>query len=66
MDEVEALTTQQESAVSASAPGSSTVSSSAEKGVRRRLFDPNDCGNKSELSVRVDAFADLVTVPRSV
>ena len=66
MDEVEAITTQQEPAVSASAPGSSTVSSGAEKSVCRRLFDPNDCGNKSELSVRVDTFADLVTVPRSV
>ena len=42
MDEVEALTTQQEPAVSASAPGSSTVSSGAKKGVRQRFFYPND------------------------
>lgn len=63
MDEIEASTSQQELATSTSAPGPSSVSRSAGKSVCRRLFDPND---QSELSIRVDSFADLVTVPRSV
>ena len=61
MDEIEALASQQEPAISA--PGPSPVSTTAGKGACRRLFDYD---SKSELSIRVDSFADLVTVPRSV
>ena len=39
------------------------MSTTAGKGACRRLFD---CDSKSELSIRVDSFADLVTLPRSV
>ena len=66
MDEMEVLPSQQEPATSGSAPGPSSVSRSAGKGVCCRLFDPKEDENKSELSIRVDSFADLVTVPRSV
>ena len=65
MDEIEALPSQQEPATSGSAPGPSS-SRSAGKGVCHRLFDPKEDENKSELSIRVDSFADLVTLPRSV
>ena len=50
----------------ASISGPSSTSRSAGKGVSRRLFDPRDSNDKSELSIRVDSFADRVNVPRSV
>ena len=59
MDEIKALASKQEPAISA--PGPSPVSITAGKGAYRRLFDYD---SKSELSIRVDSFADLVTVPR--
>ena len=61
MDEIEALASQQESAISA--PGPSPVSTTSGKSACRRLFDYD---SKSELSIRVDLFADHVTVPCSI
>lgn len=66
MDEIEVLTDQHEQVMSASAPGPSSVSRNAGKGVCRRLFGSKGDDSECELSIRVDSFADLVTVPRSV
>ena len=66
MDEIDVSSSRQVESVSTSAAGSSSASRSAGKGVCRRLFGSLDPKEKSELSVQVDAFADLVNVPHSV
>ena len=70
MDEIDDIPCVQPPFSSTSA-GPSLAARSAGKGVCRRLFKDGDLDDSKErsvndLSIRVDAFADLVIVPRSV
>ena len=66
MDEIDVSSSRQVLSVSTSAAGPSSASRSAGKGVCRRLFGSLDPKEKSELSIQVDTFADLVNVRNSV